>query len=518
MVAYIESGKLWIRDLRLLSARGISGTDGARLPLWSPLSDYVAYIDSRQQKLKKVDIIAGTISIVCDYGSIHQYEGVWGPTGNIVYPNITKGNLTEVAAQGGEPTPMIRPNPEKGEEGFNEPLYLPDGRTLLGMLGYSDNTGTMVRIEGTDVIPIPGLPANDIDHIAYSNTGHILYSNVKGLWAVPFSASEMKFTGQPIPIDPHGLDPSVSDDGTLVYVTSRSAYDQLVWLNRDGTLARVVGQPQEAMLSPAISPDGKKVAVGGFENGNWDIWIHDVDLGTKVRRTFNPEHDIRATWSSGGDTLIFESSRNSDGALFKKASDGSGKVVQIDTGPMYSYDPTCSRDGQYLTYVTWKGSENSIGEIWYIAMNSQWKPMLFLEGNPYADFPTISPDNRYLAYSSIESGIKQIYVDRFPIKKGINPVSLSGGVHPSWNSSGQELFYVDGNALLAVKVDTRSDFKRLSKPDTLFAGAELISSVFFSLYDVAPDGQHFVVVRSLEEPKINIVVVQNWIKEFEGTE
>ena len=182
---------------------------------------------------------------------------------------------------------------------------------------------------------------------------------------------------------------------------------------------------------------------------------------------------------------------------------------------MFSYDPTWSQDGQYITFVAWKGGENSVDDIWYIPMNSnsQRKPKLFLEGNPYVDFPTLSPDNRYLAYISNETGVNEIYVDRFPFKKGKRKVSMGGGVHPTWNRNGQELFYVAGDALVAVKVDTRSDFK-WSKPDTLFSatdvGVDLVSSDFYCMYDVAPDGQHFVVVKPLEETQLNIVVVLNW--------
>jgi serine/threonine protein kinase len=514
MVAYIESGRLWIRDLEHLDSREISGTDGARLPIWSPQSDFIAYIDLKEQKLKKVDIFGGTISIISDYRHTHTSEGVWGPSGSIVIPGTILGSLTEVAAQGGEPRLMIQAKAEKGETYFLDPLYLSDGKTLLAILYYSDLTMKVVRIQGTKAIPIPGIPHKDISDITYSNTGHLIYTNVKGLWAVPFSVSEMKVTGQSFLIDSNGQEPSVSDDGTLVYTTSTSSDDQLVLINREGKVVGVVGQSQKRMVGPAISPDGKKVAVGGFEDGNWDIWIHDVDRGDKNRLTFHPSYDDRSTWSLSGDTVIFESGRIREGAFFKKAADFSGEAVHIATDSMFSYDPTWSQDGQYITFVTWKGRTSKV-DICYIPMNSnsQGKPKLFLEGNPYVDFPTLSPDNRYLAYISNETGVNEIYVDRFPFKKGKRKVSTDGGVHPTWNRNGQELFYVAGDALVAVKVDTRSDFK-MSKADTLFSatdvGVDLVSSDFYCMYDVAPDGQHFVVVKPLEETQLNIVVVQNW--------
>jgi hypothetical protein len=216
----------------------------------------------------------------------------------------------------------------------------------------------------------------------------------------------------------------------------------------------------------------------------------------------------------GGETL---KKKINDGAFFKKAADGSGEVVHIDTGQRDSFGPMWSQDGQFLTFLAWKGDENSRGEIWYLAMNGRGKPLPLVKANPVVNSPALSPDSRYLAYTSNESGMQEIYVERFPFKKGKRKVSLSGGEHARLDGSGQELFYIAGDALMVVKVYTRTNLKILGEPDTLFSGGDVgavLVSGFRRMYDATPDGQRFVVVQPQEETELNVVVVQNWFAEF----
>ena len=57
---------------------------------------------------------------------------------------------------------------------------------------------------------------------------------------------------------------SVAEDGTLVYVDlSGGGREQLVWRDREGKKLEVIGRPQDRIVFPALSPDGRHVAVRG---------------------------------------------------------------------------------------------------------------------------------------------------------------------------------------------------------------------------------------------------------------
>lgn len=71
-------------------------------------------------------------------------------------------------------------------------------------------------------------------------------------------------------------------------------------------------------------------------------------------------------------------------------------------------------------------------------------------------------------------------------------ISTNGGHSPVWSADGSELFYVEGDRLMAVAVEAAPDL-RVETPRDLFRG----SFVPFpdTNYDVSPDGQRFVMVQ-----------------------
>ena len=70
-----------------------------------------------------------------------------------------------------------------------------------------------------------------------------------------------------------------------------------------------------------------------------------------------------------------------------------------------------------------------------------------------------SPDGRYVAYMSNESGRFEVYVRPFPEGDGKWALSTNGGGLPRWSRRGDELFYAEGNSLMAVSVSTRGGFR-----------------------------------------------------------
>ena len=75
---------------------------------------------------------------------------------------------------------------------------------------------------------------------------------------------------------------------------------------------------------------------------------------------------------------------------------------------------------------------------------------------------------------------------------------------------------------MAVKVDAGADFRVIGGPKMLFTEEKLqtqfIEETYHRTYDVMPDGEHFVIVQPIGKRQSEIVVVQNWFKEFEKEE
>ncbi|MCP5110633.1 MAG: hypothetical protein GY953_07340, partial [bacterium] len=117
------------------------------------------------------------------------------------------------------------------------------------------------------------------------------------------------------------------------------------------------------------------------------------------------------------------------------------------------------------------------------------------------------------------SGVDEIYVRTFPGAGAKTRVSSSGGVSPVWRPDGKELFFVSSDGLLmsvSVNLDNEEGFKP-GRPQPLFpAGIDTNTLLGLTLYDVAADGQRFLVTRALDKTRPSpIHVVVNWRQELE---
>ena len=116
---------------------------------------------------------------------------------------------------------------------------------------------------------------------------------------------------------------------------------------------------------------------------------------------------------------------------------------------------------------------------------------------------------------SNESGKFDVYVRPFPGPGGKWQISTDGGLQPVWARSGREIFYRNGNKMMAVPVDVDPVFSA-GKPSVLFEGEFSAPDYIASQYDVARDGQSFVMIRQDETWPTQIHVVQNWFEELKA--
>ena len=121
-----------------------------------------------------------------------------------------------------------------------------------------------------------------------------------------------------------------------------------------------------------------------------------------------------------------------------------------------------------------------------------------------------SPDGRWLAYDSNESGRFEVYVRAFP--EGVRKwaVSTEGGFYPMWSPSGREIFYRSRSTMMAVAVETASDF-RVDKPCVLFD-----ATAYENTFSVSPDGKRFLMMPLVahEAAPTQVHLVFNWLEEL----
>ena len=517
-------GKLWVQDLDQQQPRAIEGTTGAASPFWSPDSKFIGF--AAQGELNKVPVQGGLATRICAISSVGFYGASWSPDGDVIVFSSSDSNtgavLHQVPARGGAANLLLSPEePERLSGGptgtLMNPNFLPSqsgaGILLFTFGRLAERTMIVQDLDtGRRELLGPGhLPF-------YSPSGHIVYQPAavtQDLWALPFSLSTLQAAGEAFPIAQDSRDPTIAADGTLVYRDgSARGTKQLTWLDRRGGKTGEIGQAQVDIVDPELSPDGRRVAFVAVENSNTDIWVYDIARGVRTRLSVDPAVEYRPLWSPSGEEVAFASPRSGVWAGFVRRADGSGEAKALPATPLREWVSDWSRDGKYLLYGL-IDPENG-GDVWYLErkQDRSWETHPFLQTPFRAATPKLSPDGRFVAYSSNESGQFEVYVRPFPEGGGRSTVSSDGGQQPRWSDDGKELFYVEGDTLVAVSVTTSPEFS-VGPATRLFEHPSLTRS-FYPQYDVSADGQRFVLAAPVEvegaEPSIR--VVQNWFEEF----
>lgn len=117
--------------------------------------------------------------------------------------------------------------------------------------------------------------------------------------------------------------PSWLPDGTIVYAARQCRECGLFVITPTGQLVRrLTHDPGDA--APEGSPDGKMVAFMSNRDGNWEIYVVNVDGSGLRRLTNHPAIDGLPTWSPDGRYIAFVSNRDGDWAIWVVRPDGSG--------------------------------------------------------------------------------------------------------------------------------------------------------------------------------------------------
>jgi len=522
VVARDAQGKnlLWIRGLDSLAVQPLPGTENPSFPFWSPDGRSIGFF--ADGKLKKIAAAGGPPQTLCD--APVSRGGAWSPDGTILFAPVTDGPLYRIAASGGAPTMATRFDPARGETSHRWPLFLPAGRRFLYLVASFANTAEQERM---------GIYAGSLDSqegkflvranstMAYVPPGYVLFLRERNLFAQAFDARELGMTGDPFPVaeqiqyfpQVYGAVISAASNGTLLYQnTAATSISQLVWFDRGGRKLGSLGVPVD-QANPHISPDGKKVAVDITDprSGNIDVWAYDSAGGIATRLTSHPGIDAGAIWSPDGNRVAFTSVREGHVDLFQRSSGGGGSEEPILHSERTKNPSDWSPDGRLVLFRTFDAQSNL--ELWVVPVGGEGQPMPFIKATYGVSNGQFSPDGRYVAYASNESGRWEIYVAPFPGPGGNWKLSSAGGSEPKWRRDGRELFYIapDG-VLMAVAVREGEAFDA-DAPRPLFPlrRREPISAVDLFSYDVAPDGQRFLVNTDVgDSTTLPLTIVLNW--------
>ena len=295
-----------------------------------------------------------------------------------------------------------------------------------------------------------------------------------------------------------------SDTGLLLYAPT-GQHHQMVWVDRNGA-ETPISSDRAPFRTPRRSPDGKSIAVAVSDpTRRSDIWIYNAEGGAK-RRLTTEGHNLEPVWTPDGTHLTF----SLNDTVVEMPASGGGSKESLLSGDRNRAPCSWSPNGEDLIFDETDSTGDS---LWRSTRSSHHASPTLLIRPTTGDCGVLSPDGKWMAYVSNESGRSEVYVDRYPSLAEKIAVSTDGGQRPRWSRDGRELFYRQGDALMAVSVDTGASF-RAGKPQRLLAGLYRGESQE-PAFDVSPDGRRFLMIKSDAAATLRqINAVQNWFEEL----
>ena len=517
VVAYSEAARkneIWIYELGSGNANSVADTEGASYPFWSADGRNIAFF--ADGKLKTLEVPGGPVQVLCDAPS--GRGGAWNKDGVIVFtPEASPGGgLYRVSASGGTPEQISTPDPARGEQSHRWAVFLPDGRHYLYM------AANFAGRKNVNAIFAGSLGSNEKHFVveasgnaAYAAPGYLLFPREKTLLAQRFDLKRFALIGDPtavltdIQYQPQVRRAvfAVSDNDVLVGQTGAGiAFSQPLWFDRKGHQEGAVGKAG-VYGSVFIAANGRSVAVDSTDmtSLNTDVWTYELQRESAQRLTFDPGFDVVPIWSPDASRLVFSSNRGEHVDLYMKNSDGAETEKVIVHDEFNKIPSDWFRNGEYILYT--RGPD-----LWFLTLPAL-KSTLFIKAPSIVRNGQFSPDGKWVAYASNETGKWEIYVTSFPDARGKWQVSTGGGEEPRWRGDGKELFYISSDSkMMAVPVTIGANFDA-GAPVALFQAVprQPVSTNDQFVYDVARDGQRFLILTQVKRPESRpMSVILNW--------
>lgn len=499
-----DEQQLWVRRLDRAAAVPVPGTSGAAVPFLSPDGGWIGFFAGG--RMAKVP--AGGGEPVTLARSLYPFGASWGEDGAILYAPERDSGLWRVAASGGEPVVVTRPDAAAGELGHRWPQVLPGGRSAL-FTAWRGSVATS-RIELLDLEN--GARRRLIDGASFGRyaAGFLVCVRGDGLAAAPFDLGARRLGGAPAAVlDGVAIQPgrgsaqlALAADGTLVYLPAEEDGWALLRVAPDGAVA-TLPLPRRRYHNVAVSPDGLRLAVTAGEGEGSALWAADLARGAMVRLAAGMA--IEPVWSANGRWIAFASESGRVLRLFRVAADGSSApapLLPARPGDADRYPVAATSDGRSLVYV--EADRTGGSDLWVLPLAGDQPagPPSPLLRSPAAErSATVSPDGRWLAWSSNESGRSEVYLRAFAGGGGVQ-VSSDGGGQPRWSADGWRLWYRRGDRLLTVEVGTDA-------APSVVASRVVYQDPDLDRFAVLPAGGAVVIgrdPRTAEPPRLELVL------------
>jgi TolB protein len=225
----------------------------------------------------------------------------------------------------------------------------------------------------------------------------------------------------------------------ISFVADRTGHKEIYTCDYDGANALQLTHDNGISVSPALSPDGRKLAYTGYQSGYADIYLIDLASGARNRIIKFPGTNSGAAISPDESRIACTLSKDGNPEIYVTGITGESPRRLTRTRGVES-SPTWSPNGSEIIY----SSDEKGSPLLYRISSSGGSGRLLSTGFNYNTEPSWSPDGKKVAFNVRSGGFQIAILD---LDSGATRIAVSDGENPYWGPNSRHVIFSRGNGL-----------------------------------------------------------------------